>query len=737
MSAPIARSIMLALGLLGGAFSSQLLAQAPLQTQTEPPGTLELASTSVSSEELGAITEGTGAYTPGSTSTATKLNLSVRETPQSISVVTRQQMNDFDLNTLTEAMRHTTGIVVQHNDSDRVSYSSRGYSINNFQIDGMLNTFSFMKSDADTIIYDRIEVIRGATGLTTGAGDPSGTINMIRKRPTFEPHAKAGVSAGSYDDYYSYIDVGGPLAFDGRLRGRTVLAYRDRKSFRDSYALQRSVAYGVLEADLTDSTTVTVGYDYQDKQVQGSSWGTLPYWNGAGEKAHLSRSTNWVAPWSSWPMKDKTAFATLEQQLFHDWHLKAAYTHRTSDADGKVYYAGGGFPNADGTGMYGYSSHFTGDEAMTAVDANLSGSYPLFGREHDLMMGYGEAKNDNVSPLLKSTNPEGYDIVPDWNDLGAIPAFQDIDTGLAGVRNIIKQKSGYLATRFNVTDEWHAVLGTRYGSWKSSSVGNDWQDDEQTLIQYKNVSQTQNHILTPYAGLLYDFTDNLTAYVSYTDIFRPTTRKDVSGSYLEPVVGSNYEVGLKGCFLQERLNLSTAVFWSKQDNVPVIDDSVPRGPNGEEYYKSAGKGNKVNGFEIELAGEVMRDLNMVAGYTYTHSRDGEGQRMNSTAPLNMVKLSSTYRLSDDWKGMTVGAAVNWQSDIYRGAYHPDGSLQNITQKSYTIVDLMARYVFDKHVSATLNVKNLLDQKYYENVGFYNGVFWGDPRSLSLGVEWTL
>ena len=111
--------------------------------------------------------------------------------------------------------------------------------------------------------------------------------------------------------------------------------------------------------------------------------------------------------------------------------------------------------------------------------------------------------------------------------------------------------------------------------------------------------------------------------------------------------------------------------------------------------------------------------------------------MNSTAPLNMVKLSSTYRLPGDWNGMSVGAAVNWQSDIWRGAYRPDGSLQNITQKSYTVVDLMARYAFDKHVSATLNVRNLLDQKYYENVGFYNGVFWGDPRSLSLGMEWML
>ena len=747
MFAPFTRSMTLTLGLIGTAVSPSLWADTEQDDVEKTSRSLELGSTSVTAQGLGATTENTGAYTTGSTSTATKLNLSIRETPQSISVVTRQEMDDFNLNTLTEAMRHTTGIVVQHNDSDRVSYSSRGYTISNFQIDGMLNTFSFMKTDADTIIYDRIEVVRGATGLTTGAGDPSGTINMIRKRPTHELQAKASATGGSYDDYYSYVDVGGPLAFDGRLRGRTVLSYRDSKSFRDNYALKREVAYGILEADLTDTTILAVGYDYQDKQVQGSSWGTTPYWTGSGEKANFGRSTNLATSWSSWPMKDKTAFATLDQQLSNDWHLKAAYTHRTSDAEGKVYYAGGGFPNADGTGMSAYSSHFIGEEKMTAVDVNISGTYPLFGRDHELMVGYGQAKNDNTSPLMINLNSKTYDTIANWQDMSSIPKYQDFNTGIEGSQSIVKQKSGYLATRINLTDEWHAVLGTRYGSWKSSNANSEFVEGNSGPLNHTKVTQTQNDIITPYAGLLYDFTEELTLYASYTDIFKPTTNKGAGDVYLEPVVGSNYELGLKGSFLQERLNLSSAVFWSKQDNVPEIDDSVPRGPKGEDYYKSGGKGNKINGFEVELAGEVMDDWNMVAGYTYTHSRNAAGQRMNTASPLNLVKISSTYRLPGEWSAMTVGAAVNWQSDIYRAGNRPTGEKndkgnpitfkEDITQKSYTLVDLMARYKFDEHVSASLNVKNLFDQKYYENVGFYNGVFWGDPRTVSVGLEWTL
>ncbi|NNA17621.1 TonB-dependent siderophore receptor [Pseudomonas lundensis] len=748
MYAPIPRPVTFALGLLGSVFTAQLLAASEAEKdEPAPTPTLELPKTRITAQGLGAITEHTGAYTTGSTNTATRLNLSIRDTPQSVSVVTRQEMDDFNLNTLTEAMRHTTGVVVQHNDTDRVSYSSRGYSIQNFQIDGMLNTFSNMKTDADTIIYDRIELVRGATGLTTGAGDPSATINMIRKRPTHELAAKVGVSGGSYDDYYSYVDVGGPLGLDGRLRGRSVLAYRDAKSFRDHYALKREVAYGILEADLTDDTTLSVGYDYFNKEVQGTSWGTLPYWNGAEGKAGLGRATNWVAPWSSWPKQDKTAFATLDQRLFSDWRLKAAYTHRISSTDGSVYYAGGGFPQADGTGMQAYTKHMTGDESMTAMDINISGTYPLFGRDHELMFGYGEATFVNTSPWLIDRNPEGYIQVPDWQNLSNVPKFQDINTGLEQSRDTTQQKAGYLATRFNLSDQWHAVLGTRYGSWKGTNLNKEYDETTYRLTQKNKVTQLHNDMLTPYAGLLYDFTEHLTAYVSYTDIFKPSEEKTINKTYLEPVVGSNYEVGLKGSFLQERLNLSSAVFWSTQDNVPVIDDSVPRGPNGEEYYKSAGKGNKIKGFEIELAGEVMRDWNMMAGYTYTHSRDSEGQRLNSASPLNLFKLSSTYRLPGQWRALTVGAAVNWQSDIFREAWRPTGGkdekgepitvADTITQKSYTLVDLMARYEFDKHLSATLNVKNLFDQKYYDNVGFYNGVFWGDPRTVNVGIEWKL
>lgn len=746
MFAPITRSMTLTLGVCGAACSAAALADNQTPPVAASVQTLELGSTTVNAQGLGRTTENTGAYTTGSMSTATRLNLSIKDTPQSMSVLTRQQLDDFQLDTLSEAMSQVTGVVVQRNDSERPTYSSRGYAIDNFQIDGMLNTFSGLKSDSDTIIYDRIEVVRGATGLTTGAGDPSGTINMMRKRPTHELAIKTGLRGGSYDNYYSYVDVGGPLAFDGRLRGRSVLAYRDADSFRDRYQTQREVAYGILEGDLTDDTVLAVGYDYQNKHVQGASWGTVPYWNASGGKAKLPRSNNISAAWSSWPLKDETVFATLDQRLAGEWKLKAAYTYRQSETDGKVYFGGNGFPAADRSGMNAWTSHFIGDEKMSAVDLNVAGPFALFGREHDFMIGYGESKRRNSAPFVRpGAVPAGYTTIADWKYLGGVEKFPDTVTHLDSSRSTTEQKAGYLATRLNITDELHLVLGSRYGSWEVTSQSWRYNDAGQVTSPNNKTTRTHNDVWTPYAGILYDLTDEYTVYASYTDIFKPQNLKDVNDQYLDPVVGSNYEVGLKGSLLDERLNLSTAVYRSKQDNVAEVDYSRTRNADGQltTYYKSGGKGNTVDGFEAEIGGEVMAGWNMTLGYSYTHSLDADKKRRNTTQPLNMVRLNTTYKVMEQ---LTVGGSVDWQSAIYDSGNRPVGRdaageyitvETDIRQRAYTVVGLMSRYAFDEHLSASLNVKNLLDTKYYNNVGFYNGVYWGDPRTVTLSLDWAL
>ncbi len=177
---------------------------------------VDLGATMITSNQLGTITEDSGSYTPGTIATATRLVLTPRETPQSITVVTRQNMDDFGLNNIDDVMRHTPGITVSAYDTDRNNYYARGFSINNFQYDGIPSTarnvgYSAGNTLSDMAIYDRVEVLKGATGLLTGAGSLGATINLIRKKPTHEFKGHVELGAGSWDNYRSELDVSGPL----------------------------------------------------------------------------------------------------------------------------------------------------------------------------------------------------------------------------------------------------------------------------------------------------------------------------------------------------------------------------------------------------------------------------------------------------------------------------------------------------------------------------------------------
>ena len=308
----------------------QVYALEPAPTAT---GAVELGTTQVSANQLGTVTEGTGSYTPGTIATATRLVLTPRETPLSISVVTRQVMDDFGLNSIDDVMRHTPGITVSTYDSERTNYYSRGFSIVNFQYDGIPTLrdtqYSAGQTLTDMAIYDRVEVLKGATGLLTGAGGPGGTINLVRKKPTsvFQGHIELG--AGSWDKYRSEVDVSGPLTETGNVRGRAVAAYQQEQSFMDHYERKTSVFYGILEFDLDEDTLLTVGADYQDNDPKGSGWsGSRPIYDRAGNTISLPRSFNNGAKWSKWEQYSRTAFATLEHTFDNGWVAKGQYNHQ-------------------------------------------------------------------------------------------------------------------------------------------------------------------------------------------------------------------------------------------------------------------------------------------------------------------------------------------------------------------------------------------------------------------------
>jgi outer-membrane receptor for ferric coprogen and ferric-rhodotorulic acid len=257
-------------------------------SNASPADTLPEVNVTSTGEQPQIPTEKTKSYTVKSTGTATRLDTSLRETPQSISVITRQQLDDFRILSVNDALSYATGIKVEQFETDRTEYTARGLNITNFQVDGLTTPISFSGTnygDLDVATYDRIEVLRGANGLLTGTGNPSATINFVRKRPTKDFQAKVDLSAGSWDNQRVDADVSSALNADGSVRGRLVAAHQDRNSYLDRYSTERNIVYGVIEVDLTDSTNLAIGHTYQQNDASGNNFGSLAllYATGATE----------------------------------------------------------------------------------------------------------------------------------------------------------------------------------------------------------------------------------------------------------------------------------------------------------------------------------------------------------------------------------------------------------------------------------------------------------------------
>ncbi|WP_414493042.1 TonB-dependent siderophore receptor [Stenotrophomonas maltophilia] len=703
-------------------------------------GTAESSARTLDTVKVTADGEIPSSYTVKNARSATRLDLSLRETPQSVTVITRQRLDDMGLFSLSDVMGQVTGVSVSVTDSERINYVSRGYTIDNFQIDGMLNTFGgSVKTNTDNVIYERIEVIRGATGLTTGAGDPSGTISMIRKRPTDTFQMGANLTVGRWGNRRLEADLGGPVAWDGRIRARVVAAKQQSDSFRDVYSLDKDVFYGIVQADLSDNTLFEVGYEYQSPRTTGVTWGVVPYWGADGAPANLPRSTNLSASWSAWPIVEKTSFARLEQQLGNGWSVKGAISHAVRDTDGSVWYGAAGNPRADGTGVTAYISHFNEHSTMDVFDVNVGGPFQLFGREHELVFGLGQSVRKGESEGMDFDYDDAYAVVPDWRHwTGNVPVLPVTRLGRLSSQNELRQRAAYVAARLRLADPLLAVVGARYGSWETRSWAYGY-DANGNRNRTTRTGYRPDDMLTPYAGLVYDFNSIFSGYVSYTDIFKPQNYRDRNGNYLEPVVGNMYEAGVKAEFFGGLLNASAAVFEGKQDNVAEIDDSVPVNslPDGSQAYRSTGKGNKVKGWEIETQGSIGEQWNVSAGFAHTVIRNKDGVLQRTTAPQDTFRLNTSWRPGGIDGRFWLGGGVTWQSSIWNNSTKPDRSKARITQDAFYLVNLAGGYRFNENFSAQLNINNLLDKKYFNNVGFYNGVYWGEPRNVTVTLRWKL
>ncbi|MFW1744046.1 TonB-dependent siderophore receptor [Acinetobacter johnsonii] len=658
-------------------------------------------------KENPAVTEGTKSYTAKSASTSTKLNLSLRETPQSVKVLTREYLDDANINSFQDMLNSVTGVTTNRWD-ERQYPTARGFDVDYYLFDGVPSSSELdIASDPDLSMYDRVELVKGANGLMTGAGNPAIAINMIRKHANAkELTGTLSSSYGSWNAWNSMADISAPLNADGTVRGRVVVKHESTDSFADLYEKENNLFYGVLDADLTDSTYLSVGASYQELDRSGIKWGGLPAFYNDGSLTDFDRDLTVTSDWTYWNTNTTTAFAQFKQKLFNDITLNVNYDYREIDAETALLYLWSESvdktTNSSG-GLYPYTD--TSKTTQNNADVYISAPFTLGGLQQEVVAGFMYNQSELTDRYYGSPTLDNGTI--DFNNFTPSKIIGSINNNVANPSNKTTQTGVYLAGKFTLLEPLKLVTGVRVSNWEYESEDG-------------NGNRKYNNKVTPYAGLIYDFLEDYSWYASYTEIFKPENKQDANQQYLDPREGKSYETGLKGEFFDKQLNASMSVFLTQQDNVAEKIGSIKIGDEFKDVYSST---NSVEskGFEIELDGKITNNWDMSFGVAHFNVEDANGKKVQTTAVRTSANLFTKYTL-DKW---SLGGGLNYKSEAYK-----DEAAGRITQDAYVLANLMAAYQVDQNIKLQLNVNNLFDEKYYEGLG-KNSMVYGAPRNATL------
>ncbi|MCA1326104.1 TonB-dependent siderophore receptor [Herbaspirillum sp. alder98] len=693
-----------------------------------PESAQALPTVSVTGEtERSATTDQSGSYTTRALSMG-KMNQSIRETPQSVTVVTRQQMDDQNLVQLDQVLAQATGFTRSQRNFGSHTFVVRGFAMDNYLVDGVAGAAYDPTGwfPMDMAVYDRVEILRGAAGMVVGAADPSGAVNLVRKRPRAEGHFDVTASIGSFNNTRTEIDAGGALNNEGTVRARLVAAYQDRQYFYDVTQSREPMLYGVVEADLSRDTKLAVGFRHQENTINGLWLFGLPRYSN-GSALDVSRSTSLVQNWNLQTTNVNEFFADAEHKLGGDWKAKLTFNHSEGSLNQRLAIPRGAVNPATLAGSRFYTLYYKQLTLINdGVDANLSGSFQALGGTHQLMIGANASRirtngktastSSGSSSAINVFNNNPYAIAepataPAWTD------DQDTRDERTGV---------YASTRLQLAEPLHLLLGGRLSWTKYQAVSR--------LTGRKTSDYQQDSEFTPYAGLVFDLNRQWSLYASYTDTFQPqSSYQTASGAALKPAVGTNYEAGIKGELDQGRLNFSAAVFSVRKDNIAVVDNAnlgnCPSSLASTDCYIN-GSTYRSRGFETEISGELARGWNVAAGYTFVISHNDRGQSISAETPHHLLRLSTNYKLQGELSGWSVGGGVTAQTGYAFPA--DDDPTVTMGEGGRAVWDLNTSYRINRHWTAALNITNLFDKRYYSMVGtLARGNYYGEPRAATL------
>ena len=718
---------------IGKTATGYVLVAAPASATTAPaasapaPDRTMPAITVVGEAEQGATTEGSSSYTARKISIG-KGEQSMKDIAQSLSVLTRQRLDDQGITDLREAVNNVTGVVGVHGVGPGVVITARGFQIDQWQYDGVpidRNTYALGNWGQENMaIYDRLEVLRGASAMLVGTGSPGGSVNLVRKRPLATRAITLTARAGSWDHYGAQLDISTPLNAEGTLRARAIVDEDDTHSFIDQVWSKNRTLYAALDYDLAPATTVGLAASHVKAYGRPTFIGLPRYADGS--ELPLPRSTFTGADWNRSLVEQSTVYLDLEHHFNTQWSLKVSAlgaNESTSSTHQRVAFE----IKPDGSGArYGdFSTDF--DNRKRGIDAFVRGKFNALGMAQEVVVGASYVSLTSNDRYARAWQP-GADIF----NIDHHRPWQDFDTIAArpaGVTSYstydMRQKGLYGTWNGQLTSNLKALLGGRF----------NWYDFVYATPDGYRDTTSASAKFTPSVGLIYALTPQWSAYTSYADVFQPQTNHDVTGQILKPITGSSYEAGIKGELLDGKVNTSLAVFRYEHKDRAVTDYAAGFACDGWYCSRASGK-VRSEGLEAEVSGEVARGLQLSAGYAYTTTTylddpDNKGKVFSTWTPKHMLRLWSNYTLPGEWDKFSVGAGANLQS-------HTVDTERTFKVAGFSIWNARLAWQATPQVALSVNVNNVFDKSYiipsYNTTGSNN--YYGDPRNVQFTLKYT-
>ncbi|MGE8476826.1 MAG: TonB-dependent siderophore receptor [Pseudomonas shirazensis] len=689
-----------------------------------PEGSLALPETSINAagEYESAWGASTG-YVATRTAAGTKTDTPIVETARSLSVITRQQLDDRQVLNLNDALRYTAGVQSSGYGSDsRADWLRvRGFDPTQF-LDGLaLPKGSFANPKVEPWNLERITVLRGPASSVYGQTPPGGMLDMVSRRPQAERAHQIEVQAGSNEHKQINFDSTGKIDDEGRFLYRISGVVRDSNSPIDHipdkrYNIAPSLTWNVDEDTkltfISQYTRDDTGITGQFLPLQGTK---LP--SAAGK---ISHHKNLGEP--DWDFYDRTYYAlgyAFEHRLNDTWQFRQNLRYTKNDLSFQAVNVGT-FNTVDADGNVNRESGIINEDiSQFAVDNNFQADFDTGAVSHTLLLGLDHQRaNTNYQWLYGLGVPPINVNRPVYGaDMSGVSyiTLQDF--------NQKTQQTGVYVQDQMSLDNWRLTLGGR----------EDWVHTG-TRFNVNNATSTQrDKAFSGNVGLSYVFDNGVTPYISYTESFQPTMGADARAAQsFAPTEGRQYEVGVKYQPVGSQTLLTAAVYDLTQQNVRVTEGSITR-QVGEL---------QVRGLELEASTQLTDNFKAIASYTYTDTEITKGlatdvgNRM-ALIPRNQATLWADYTWHNGLlDGFGVGGGVRYVGDTYGNTANT--SVAHVS--SYTVYDASAHYDLGrldnsmKGLSVAVEAKNLFNKDYLANCdGFW--CYYGDERNVVASVNY--